>query len=222
MTAPAHRLAAGIDLSLYFVTDRALCGPRGLIATVRAALQGGITALQYRAKHATLREALAEASILAAMAHEYGVPFIINDRLDLALATEADGLHVGQSDMPVALVRRLLGPDKILGLSITHQRDIDDMEAEMIDYVGLGPVFATATKADAPAPLGLDQFRRLRAAIDLPVVAIGGIDAAQAGEVIAAGADGIAVVSAICTADDPQAASRNLLDRIEQARARGA
>jgi len=222
MTSHGHRSAAIVDLSLYLVTDRSLCGPRGLITTVRAALQGGITALQYRAKHATLREALAEASILATMAREYGVPFIVNDRLDLALAVEADGLHVGQSDMPVALARRLLGPDKILGLSITEQRDIDEMEAEMIDYVGLGPVFATATKTDASSPLGLDQFRSLRAAIDLPVVAIGGIDAAQAGAVIAAGADGIAVVSAICAADDPQAASRNLLDRIEQVRAKGA
>jgi len=220
MTMPGHRPRAMIDLSLYLVTDRGLCGSRGLITTVRAALQGGITALQYRAKHATLREALAEASILASMAREYGVPFIVNDRLDLAV--EADGLHVGQSDMPVALARRLLGPDKVLGLSITEQRDIDEMEAEMIDYVGLGPVFATATKADASSPLGLDQFRSLRTAIDLPVVAIGGIDAAQAGPVIAAGADGIAVVSAICAADDPQAASRNLLDRIEQVRAKGA
>jgi thiamine-phosphate pyrophosphorylase len=222
MTLPERRPRAMIDLSLYLVTDRGLCGSRGLITTVRAALQGGITALQYRAKHATLREALAEASILASMAREYGVPFIVNDRLDLALAVEADGLHVGQSDMPVALARRLLGPDKILGLSITEQREIDEMEAEVIDYVGLGPVFATATKADASSPLGLDQFHNLRAAIDLPVVAIGGIDAAQAGPVIAAGADGIAVVSAICAADDPQAASRNLLDRIEQVRAKGA
>ncbi|HWT99926.1 MAG TPA: thiamine phosphate synthase, partial [Terriglobales bacterium] len=115
MTSHGHRSAAIVDLSLYLVTDRSLCGPRGLITTVRAALQGGITALQYRAKHATLREALAEASILATMAREYGVPFIVNDRLDLALAVEADGLHVGQSDMPVALARRLLGPDKILG-----------------------------------------------------------------------------------------------------------
>lgn len=222
MMASASRSASAIDLSLYLVTDRTLCGPRGLIATVRAALEGGITALQYRAKHAALREALAEASILASLAREHHVPFIINDRLDLALAVEADGLHVGQSDMPVALARRLLGPNRILGLSITHQPDIDDLETELVDYVGLGPVFATATKADAPAPLGLDQFSRLRSAIALPVVAIGGIGAAQAGDVITAGADGIAVVSAICAADDPKLASRHLLDGIEQAGARAA
>lgn len=222
MMAHVYRPQAAIDLSLYLVTDRALCGPRGLIATIRAALEGGITALQYRAKHAALREALAEAAILAALAREHHVPFIVNDRLDLALAVEADGLHVGQSDMPAALARRLLGPNKILGLSITHQADIDDLETEIVDYVGLGPVFTTATKADAPAPLGLDRFSRLRAAIALPVVAIGGIDAAQTGDVIAAGADGIAVVSAICAADDPKAASRTLLQRIAQARARAA
>src|SRR5262245_2911757 len=103
MTEPSQPPKAAIDLSLYLVTDRALCGSRGLIATVRAALAGGITALQYRAKNAPLREALAEASILASLAQERGVPFIINDRLDLALAVEADGLHVGQADMPVTL-----------------------------------------------------------------------------------------------------------------------
>ena len=210
MTSHGHRSAAIVDLSLYLVTDRSLCGPRGLITTVRAALQGGITALQYRAKHATLREALAEASILATMAREYGVPFIVNDRLDLALAVEADGLHVGQSDMPVALARRLLGPDKILGLSITEQRDIDEMEAEMIDYVGLGPVFATATKTDASSPLGLDQFRSLRAAIDLPVVAIGGITPERVAEVYAAGAAAACAIGAVNEAPDVGAVARRM------------
>ena len=207
-----------IDLSLYLVTDQALCGARGVVATVRAALRGGITALQYRAKEIDLRDAIVEASALASLAHHYGIPFIVNDRLDLALAVDADGLHVGQSDMPPRLARRFLGPDKILGFSVTTADEIATIEADIIDYIGLGPVYATATKSDAATPLGLDQFRALRRAITLPVVAIGGIGFDRAAEVIAAGADGIAVVSAICTAPDPTAASHTLLQHVIAAR----
>lgn len=210
--------AKAVDLSLYLVTDQALCGPRGLVATVEAALRGGVTALQYRAKAIEMRDAIAEASALAALAREAGIPFIINDRLDLALAVDADGLHVGQSDMPPALARRCLAPGKILGLSVTTEAELSTIDGAVIDYVGLGPVFATATKSDAAPALGLDLFRRLRQAIDLPVVAIGGIDLQRTADVIAAGADGIAVVSAICAALDPAAAARDLQQRIIQAR----
>ena len=212
------RIPAPIDLSLYLVTDRALCGPRGLVATVEAALRGGVTALQYRAKATEMRHAIAEAAALAELARTSGIPFIINDRLDLALAVDADGLHVGQSDMPPALARRLLPPGKILGLSITAEAELPTIDPSIIDYVGLGPVFATATKSDAAPALGLDLFRQLRAAIDLPVVAIGGIDRQRTADIIAAGADGIAVVSAICAAPDPAAAARDLQQRIIQAR----
>ena len=207
-----------IDLSLYLVTDRELCGGRGLVATVGAALKGGITVLQYRAKNVQLREAIAEAALLASLARQYDVPFIVNDRLDLALAVDADGLHVGQSDMPPDLARRFLGPSKILGLSVGRQAEIDELDIAMVNYVGLGPVFATATKADAAAPLGLEKFSLLRSSIELPVVAIGGISEAAAGDVIAAGADGIAVVSAICAAADPELASHGLRRKIDQAR----
>ncbi|HVJ31505.1 MAG TPA: thiamine phosphate synthase [Terriglobia bacterium] len=207
-----------IDLSLYLVTDRELCGARGLVATVAAALQGGITVLQYRAKQVPLREAIAEAALLASLARQCEVPFIVNDRLDLALAVDADGLHIGQSDMPADLARRFLGPRKILGLSVARQAEVDELDVTAVDYVGLGPVFATATKADAAAPLGLEQFSLLRASIELPVVAIGGISPSVAGDVIGAGADGIAVVSAICAAAEPKLVSHDLRQKIEQAR----
>lgn len=207
-----------VDLSLYLVTDRELCGERGLVATVAAALQGGITVLQYRAKQVPLREAIAEAALLASLARQYDVPFIVNDRLDLALAVDADGLHVGQSDMPAELARRFLGPRKILGLSVGSQAEADELDVAAIDYVGLGPVFATATKVDAAVPLGLQRFSLLRASIELPVVAIGGISPPVAADVMSAGADGIAVVSAICAVADPKRASHDLRQRIERAR----
>ena len=218
MSRPALRLTPGIDLSLYLVTDQLLCGSRGIIATVQAALRGGITVLQYRAKEIDLSAAMVEASALATMANAHGVPFIINDCLDLALAIDADGLHVGQTDIAPALARRYLGPDKILGLSITRESELGTIDPSVVDYIGLGPVFATATKADAAPALGLEHFRQLRQAIDLPVVAIGGIGQEQAADVIRAGADGIAVVSAICTAPDPAIAAKDLRKCVLRAR----
>ncbi len=206
------------DLSLYLVTDHALCGERGLKATVSAALAGGVSMLQYRAKDRDLRAALAEAAMLAELARERGVPFIVNDRLDIALAIDADGLHVGQSDMPTLIARRLLGPEKILGLSVTGASELATVDPAIVDYVGLGPVFATATKSDAAPPMGLEGFRALRREIALPVVAIGGIGQDQAAAVIQVGADGIAVVSAICTATDATAAARDLRQHIASGR----
>ncbi len=210
--------ARQLDLSLYLVTDHKLCGERGLLATVEAAVGAGITVLQYRAKETDLRSAMVEARDLAALARRQNVTFIVNDSIDLALAVDADGLHIGQTDLPPARARHLLGADKILGFSVTQAAELATIDATLIDYVGLGPVFATSTKADAAPPLGLAAFRRLRHAIALPVVAIGGIDRRQAAEVIAAGADGIAVVSAICAAADPIAACRDLRQQIDLGR----
>jgi thiamine-phosphate pyrophosphorylase len=175
--------------------------------------------LQYRAKDRDgkdreLRPALAEAAMLAELARRRGIPFIVNDRLDIALAVDADGLHIGQSDMPSLIARRLLGPDKILGLSVTQALELATVDPAIVDYVGLGPVFATGTKPDAAPPLGLDGFTALRQRIPLPVVAIGGIGRDQATDVIKAGADGIAVISAICAAADATAAARDLRQQI--------
>jgi thiamine-phosphate pyrophosphorylase len=181
-------------------------------------VRGGITAVQYRVKAVDLRDAIREATILMSLARDAGIPFIINDRLDLALAIDADGLHVGQSDMPPDLARRFLAPGKILGLSVTCDADLATIDAAVVDYIGLGPVFATATKPDAAPALGLDRFQTLRQAIDLPVVAIGGIGPEQAMEIITAGADGIAVISAICAAPDPAAAAQNLWQQIQRGR----
>jgi len=147
-----------------------------------------------------------------------GIPLIINDHVDIALAADADGVHVGQADMPVRFVRQLLGQEKIIGLSITHAGDIVDPELALVDYVGLGPVFPTQSKVDAAPALGIEQFRAIRSLIDLPTVAIGGIGQQNAGSVIAAQADGIAVVSAICSALDPRGAAASLRQCIGEAR----
>jgi thiamine-phosphate pyrophosphorylase len=174
--------------------------------------------LQYRAKNIPVRQALAEAEELVALARAHGVPMIVNDRLDIALAAEADGLHLGGSDLPPAVARRLLGEGKILGRSVTRSCDVAEIDPYVIDYVGLGPVFATATKPDHAPPLGFVRFGALRRGIPVPVVGIGGIDLARAPALIAAGADGAAVVSAICGAEDPERAARQLRETIEIAR----
>ena len=147
-----------------------------------------------------------------------GIPFIVNDRVDIALAAGADGVHLGQSDMAVADARRLLGPEPILGLSITSAADLAASDLNGVDYLGVGPVFPTPTKADAAPAMGLEGLRAIRAQTTLPIVAIGGLNAGNAGDVTAAGADGVAVVSAICAAPDPEAAARDLASIVRGAR----
>ena len=137
-----------------------------------------------------------------------GVPLAINDRLDIALAVDADGLHVGQDDLPVAEARRLLGPRKFVGLSITAAEQVLRPDAAAADYLGVGPIYAQQTKADAAAPLGLDGLARVRALTRQPIVAIGGLTPDNSAPALAAGADGLAVVSAIVAAADPEAAAR--------------
>ncbi len=199
---PAHALC--------LVTDAALCGPRGVLAVVDAAVRGGVGMVQLREKSLDSRDFLARARALKAALAGTGVPLLINDRLDIALLSGADGVHVGQRDVSVDDVRRWL-PDAIVGLSIEHLTQLADLP-EDVDYLGASPVFATSTKADAAPALGLAGLAALRAATALPLVAIGGIHAGNAAEVLRHGADGLAVVSAICAAEDPQAAAAALSD----------
>lgn len=196
------------DLSVYVITDRALAGPRGILAVTDAAVRGGATLVQLREPHAPGRRLVAEARALVALLRPLGIPLIINDRVDVALAADADGVHVGQSDMAPADARALIGPDRILGLSITEFADLARSDLAGVDYLGVGPVFGTTTKPDAAPPMGLAGLAAVRAATALPIVAIGGIGPAQAGPVRAAGAEGVAIVSAIMAADDPEAATR--------------
>lgn len=210
-------MSTPIDLSLYLVTDRRLVGARGVVPTVRAALAGGVTAVQLRDPEATGRELYAAALELRETLTGSGVPLIINDRLDVALAAGADGVHLGQSDLPADRARALAGPDFLIGGSASDGDElaaVDAAPAGTFDYVGIGPVYVTSTKGDAGAPLGPDGLARLAAATPLPTVAIGGISKENAAAVAASGVDGLSVISAICAAADPEEAARTLRDLV--------
>jgi len=205
-----------VDYSLYLVTDRSLALGRGMVEVVAAAVQGGVTVVQIREKGTGTREFLALAQALKALLDPSGIPLIVNDRLDLALACDAAGVHLGQEDMPCDIARRVLGPKRLLGVSVSDPEEARRAEAEGADYLGVSPVFDTPTKRDTPRATGLDGLRRIRAATALPLVAIGGLSAANAAAVMAAGADGIAVVSALMSAPDPRVAARELRNAIGQ------
>jgi len=208
MTELARRwpLAA---LRLHLVTDSNLCGARGVEAVVAAAVRGGATCVQLREKHLDTRQFVERARALKALLAPLGVPLLINDRLDIALAVGADGVHVGQSDMPPDDVRRLL-PHALIGLSVENAAQVRAAAHSPVDYLGVSPVFSTPSKADAAPALGLDGLRTLRALTRLPLIAIGGIDLDNAAQVMSAGADGLAVVRALCAAPDPAAAAQAL------------
>jgi thiamine-phosphate pyrophosphorylase len=173
--------------------------------------------IQLRDKTAGPRQLLAEARQIAQLCRSRGVCFIVNDRLDLALAADADGIHLGQDDLSPEAARALLGTGKILGVSTHSLEQAFEAAEQGADYLGIGPVFATATKATGHEPVGCDTIRQLRARIDLPIIAIGGITLSNVGEVIRAGATGVATISAIVGTDDITATTRAFLAAIQQA-----
>ena len=201
-------------LDLYLITDRALCAALGVERVVAEAVAGGVTIVQLRDDDTPTTELIALAGRLKAILTPTGVPLIVNNRLDVALATAVDGLHVGQGDLPAAAARGRLGGRAILGLSITAPAQLASVDPAVVDYLGVGPIYPTATKRDAAPAMGLTGLATVRAQTGLPLVAIGGIDRANAAATIRAGADGIAVVSAICTGDDPRAAAQELADAV--------
>lgn len=198
------------QLKLYLVTDPDSCGPRGVAPTVRAALRGGVTLVQLRDKQASTRTLLELARTLLEICADFEVPLIINDRVDVALAAGAHGVHVGAEDMPVAEVRRLLGPGAIVGVSVRSIEDALRAAQQGADYVAANGVWSTPTKTDFGAPLGLESLRELARGSELPVVAIGGVQLGNINTVSAAGCAGAAVVSAIMAASDPTQASQSL------------
>lgn len=196
-----------VNLELYLVTDRAWLRGRTLVQIVEAAIDGGVTAVQLREKSLDTRTFLAEARALKQLLAPRGIPLLINDRVDIALACDADGVHLGQTDMPVEDVRRLM-PNAIIGLSVETMEHVHEASALPVDYLGVSPIYATPTKTDTAAPWGLDGLRAIKAATRLPLVAIGGIHPENAAPIRALA--GLAVVSAICAADDPRAAAATL------------
>jgi thiamine-phosphate pyrophosphorylase len=206
------------DPTLYLVTDPELARGRSLVEIVAAAVTGGVMLVQLRDKRADGRALLEQTRALKALLDPLGIPLIVNDRIDVALAAGAAGCHVGQSDLPAEDARAILGPDAILGLSIDALDQARAADPEHVDYVAHGPFAATGTKPDAGAPVGAPGIAAVRKLTALPLIAIGGIGAGNAADAIRAGADGIAVVSAIVAAPDPEAASGELRSIVEEAR----
>lgn len=199
-----------VDYSLYLVTDRTLCGAKGIEETVCQAVAGGVSVVQLREKDLDTRRFIETAVALKQHLAPLGIPLLINDRVDVALAAGADGVHIGQSDMPYAMARTLLGKKAIIGLSVENMAHVTEAKRLDVDYLGISPVFATGTKADAASPWGLEGVRRIRLVTNHLLVGIGGIHATNAADVLLAGADGVAVVSAICGASSPCDAAKEL------------
>ena len=206
------------DLSLYLVLDPDLSLPLGMVETARLAVAGGVTLVQLRDKNASTVQMIETGRALKAALHGTGVPLIINDDVEAAIAIGADGLHVGQGDMDAQTARSRIGPDMILGLSVETEALAAAVDPAVVDYVGAGPVFATATKPGHKPPVGMEVLARLVTATPLPAVAIGGLKVDHVEAVLRAGAQGLAVVSAICGQPDPRAAAFELSQAIRKAR----
>ncbi|MGZ2256585.1 thiamine phosphate synthase [Roseobacter sp. A03A-229] len=203
-------------LRLYLVTDPELCARTGLAETVTAAVEGGVSFVQLRDKTASSAHRIELAKALKEVLAGTGIPLVVNDDLDAAIAADADGVHLGQEDISPAKARARLGPDKIIGLSCESAQDVRAADPGAVDYLGIGTVFATATKADHKPVIGFSGLQELCALSSLPTVAIGGLKAQHAAQVLAAGADGIAVVSAICGQPDPRAAAHRIHVQLQE------
>jgi thiamine-phosphate pyrophosphorylase len=195
------------DLTLYLCTDRALSLGRPLIQAVEAAIKGGVTMVQLREKEASTGEFFALAKELLALTRPLGVPLIINDRLDIALAAGADGLHIGQSDLPLKEARRIAGEGFIIGVSAATPEEAMEAERDGAGYIGAGAVFPTGSKTDVSAVIGIEGLRAICGAVKIPVAAIGGIGPGNIRAVMEAGAAGVAVISAILSQPDIQEAA---------------
>ncbi|MDR1863575.1 MAG: thiamine phosphate synthase [Treponema sp.] len=198
------------DLALYLCTDRALSLGRPLIQAVEAAVQGGVTMVQLREKEASAGEFFALAKELLGLTRPLGIPLIINDRLDIALAAGAEGLHIGQSDLPLREARRIAGPGLIIGVSASTAEEALAAERDGADYIGAGAVFPTGSKADVSAVIGIDGLAAICKAVKIPVAAIGGIGPGNIRAVLEAGASGAAVISAILSQPDIREAAAAL------------
>ena len=206
------------DYSVYLVTDRELSRGRSTLEIVAAAIRGGVSCIQLREKTCSSREFIDEALAIRSLLTQHGVPLIINDRVDVALAVKADGVHLGQKDMPCRMARQLVPENMIVGISVESLDDAIVAQKDGADYLGVSPIYSTPTKTDTAPPLGLEGLRSIRSEVDLPLVGIGGLNADNAAAVIHNGADGVAVVSAIVAADDPEAATRALTEIVKLAK----
>ena len=206
------------DLSLYLVLDPDLCADIGMVETARLAVAGGATMVQLRDKLGGTARMIETGLALKEILKDTGALLVINDDVEAAIAIGADGLHIGQDDMGPAVARARIGPDMILGLSAESEALAAAIDPAIVDYAGIGPIFATPTKADHKQPIGFDGLARVVKTAPVPTVAIGGLKSEHVASVFAAGADGLAVVSAICGTQDPRAATIRIAEEIRKVR----
>ncbi len=207
-----------VDYSVYLVTDRDLARGRTTLEIVAAAIRGGVSCIQLREKTCSTGEFIDESLAIRSLLARHEIPLIINDRVDVALAVKADGIHLGQKDMPCSMARQLIPESMIVGISVESLDDAVAAQKDGADYLGVSPIYPTPTKTDTAQALGLEGLRSIRSEVDLPLVGIGGLNADNAAAVIYNGADGVAVVSAIVAADDPEAATRDLIEIVRLAK----
>jgi thiamine-phosphate pyrophosphorylase len=198
------------DLSLYLIIGPAHCAGRDMAEVAMAAAEGGASIVQLRDKASGTGRMVQDARRLKECLAPFGVPLLINDRVDVALAAGADGVHIGQQDMDPVDARHLLGDDAIIGLTVKFHHEAEAIPLSVVDYASIGGVFATVSKQNPDPPIGLDGLASIAATIDLPLVAIAGITRETTPQVIAAGVGGVAVISAVCAAPDPRAAAAEL------------
>ena len=213
-------MSASADFCLYLITDRRLASGGSLLSAVECALAGGIRAVQLREKDLSSRELLELARKMRSLTAAYGAKLLINDRVDIALAADADGVHLGGNSIPLRDARRLLGPNRLIGCSAHSATQLADAEAGGADFAVFGPVYFTPSKAAFGPPLGIDALRQARASTRIPVFALGGVGAGNIHEVIAAGADGAALISAVLSAKDPRQAASDINLSIKNALSR--
>ncbi len=208
-----------IDYSLYLVTDRGLSLGRSHLEIIKEAIAGGVTMVQLREKELDSGEFYKEAMQISQHLRSCGCPLIINDRVDIALAVDAEGVHIGQSDLPLPVVRKMLGPGKIIGVSVFTPEEAREAEAMGADYLGLSPIFMTATKPELVCQIGFEGIGPIRRATRLPLVGIGSMNETNAFEAVRCGLDGVAVVSAICSRPDVRAAAAIIRREVDRAKA---
>ena len=209
---------SNIDYSLYLVTNRALSLGRSNLEVIRAAVQGGVTVVQLRDKEATTKDFYEEGLKIKDFLELNRIPLIINDRIDIVLALEADGVHLGQDDMPVNIARKILGSDKVIGASVFTPDEAKEAESQGADYLGLSPIFVTGTKPELTEQIGIEGIPPIRSSVRISVLGIGSMNQANAYEAVKAGLDGVAVVSAICSQKDPKAAAEAIKAEVIRAK----
>jgi thiamine-phosphate pyrophosphorylase len=214
-----HEIRRFVDYSLYLVTDRKLSLGRSNLDVIKAAVDGGVTIVQLREKELGTRDFYQEAIKIKLFLEMRHIPLIINDRIDIALAVDADGVHIGQNDMPLSVARNILGPDKIIGVSVFTAEEARQAESDGAEYLGLSPIFVTATKPELNRQIGIEGIGPIRQAVNIPLVGIGSMNASNAYNAIIAGLDGIAVVTGICSQDNIADAARGI--KAEVLRAKG-